>query len=73
VDLKEKISGALAEFNNVPSEVYIDVHAWYFTPESFSTNILLLRELGQIHFDIEQVFQTATGQLEFFAILRKKD
>ena len=73
VDLKEKISGALAEFNNVPSEVYIDVHAWYFTPESFSTNILLLGELGQIHFDIEQVYQTATGQLEFFAILRKKD
>jgi len=72
VGLKEKIGGALAEFNNMPSEGYIDVHAWYFTPESFSTNILLLGELGQIDFDIEQVYQTATDQNEFFAILRKK-
>lgn len=49
---------------------YVDVHAWTFTPESFRTMIIDLTNSGAIGLELEQVFDTRFGALEFFAVLR---
>ena len=71
--LDEKINNALVEFNSVSNETYVDVHAWYFTPESFSQIISVLAQIGKIDFEIDQIYPTAENQLEFFAILHKRN
>lgn len=49
---------------------YIDVHAWYFTPDSFRTTIETLTELGLIGLELAGVYDTAHGRNEFCAVLR---
>lgn len=49
---------------------YLDVHAWYFTPESFSENIGLLNSLKLIDLEIERIYPTRFGQNEFWAVLK---
>jgi len=68
----KSLSSAAAEYERANGE-YIDVHAWQFNPNSFRRNISLLNSLGLIQLKVDQVFQTAYGSIEFYAILRRAD
>jgi len=70
IDLVERWKKATEEYKNSKGE-YIDVHCWQFTPESFVKMINGLFELGYIDFVVEELFETAKNDLEFFVILRK--
>ncbi len=48
---------------------YIDVHAWYFMPDSFAENLTLLRRLGLTRLGVERLYATRYGAGEFWAIL----
>ena len=50
---------------------YIDVHAWYFTPDSFSKILNLLFEMKLTKLKVEKIFETSYGSNEFWAILEK--
>jgi hypothetical protein len=50
---------------------YIDVHAWYFTPESFRETISALAAIFPISLTPIRIYPTRYSGLEFFAILRK--
>jgi SAM-dependent methyltransferase len=49
---------------------YIDVHAWYFTPESFRDTIASLGDLGLCALDPVAVYDTPRDRLEFCAVLQ---
>lgn len=49
---------------------YIDVHAWYFTPESFLQIVELLNGLGLTTLKVEQIYPTRRNANEFWAILK---
>jgi GT2 family glycosyltransferase/SAM-dependent methyltransferase len=51
--------------------IYIDTHAWYFTPTSFRTIVTILNELSLSKLKVEKIYNTPFGRLEFCAILRK--
>lgn len=51
---------------------YIDVHAWQFTPNSFSAVMTQLNALGYIDLSVEMVNETPSGLNEFTAILGKQ-
>jgi len=63
-----KIQNAITESASSENE-YIDVHAWQFTPTSFSQNLDLLKNLGLIDLTLEAIYETRYGQNEFWAIL----
>ncbi|MDQ8054592.1 MAG: class I SAM-dependent methyltransferase [Pedobacter sp.] len=67
-DVINKIKNAIDEYQ---SNDYIDVHAWYFTPESFSGLISLLNELGYIDLKICRLHETPLYGIEFYAVLEK--
>jgi SAM-dependent methyltransferase len=48
---------------------YVDLHAWYFTPNSFELALLELGALGEIDFQIDRLLPTAG--CEFHATLRR--
>jgi predicted SAM-dependent methyltransferase len=50
---------------------YIDCHAWYFTPKSWTEVIFELSALGLIGFEIEFLQETQSNDLEFYSVLRK--
>lgn len=62
-----QIAAAEAEYE-VADGGYIDVHAWMFTPKGFSDIITGLG--GPLH--VERIHDTAFGEQEFFAVLRKR-
>ena len=49
---------------------YIDVHAWYFTPDSFGSIIEGLGALGLTGFELAGLYDPARGRNEFCAVLR---
>jgi hypothetical protein len=49
----------------------IDVHAWYFTPDSFLEIINLLNSLNLISLKVERLYRTRYGSNEFWVILKK--
>jgi len=49
---------------------YIDVHAWYFTPDSFRNIMETLGALGLTGLEVAEVYDTAHGRNEFCAVLR---
>lgn len=49
---------------------YIDVHAWYFTPDRFRTIIEALGALDLTGFEIAGVYDPARDRNEFCAVLR---
>lgn len=51
---------------------YIDVHAWHFTPDNFRDIVISLNELGLCSFDVERIYPTVYGSLEFGAILKHR-
>lgn len=49
---------------------YIDVHAWYFTPDNFRTIIETLSALDLIGLELAGVYDTVRERNEFCAVLR---
>lgn len=49
---------------------YVDVHAWYFTPDRFAEIVEALEALGLIGLELAGVYDTAHGRNEFCAVLR---
>ena len=50
---------------------YIDVHAWFFTPETFVHTMTSLSKSKYIPFTVGRMFPTRENALEFWVILRK--
>lgn len=63
-------AAALKEYEQSKG-TYIDVHAWYFTPETFRANLELLHSEGYTELHLERLYPTLHGQNEFWAVLRK--
>jgi SAM-dependent methyltransferase len=70
-NLKSRWDAAKKEFEDSDG-AYIDVHCWQFTPQSFVNIINGLLKLGYIDFEVEEIFDTPTNDLEFCAILKKR-
>lgn len=68
----ERVRAALAEYEAAAGG-YIDVHAWYFTPQSFRSIVATLGELGLIGLEVAGVYDTARDRNEFCAILIRPD
>lgn len=68
-DRVARVEKAIADHDFNPGR-YIDVHAWYFTPDSFRTTIETLSGLGLIGLELAGVYDTARGRNEFCAVLR---
>jgi hypothetical protein len=64
-----KVKTAVAEWRASKGQ-YIDVHAWYFTPESFKEMVSLLNNLDYINLRVERLYPTRSGSLEFWTILK---
>lgn len=65
-----KIKQALSEYEKSKGE-YIDVHAWQFTPVSFSAIIKCLIDLKIIPYSAIRVFGPVKDRNEFIAIIKK--
>jgi SAM-dependent methyltransferase len=64
----DNIKKAIEEYN---TGEYIDVHGWYFTPNSFEKIIILLNDLKYINLSVKKVYPTRYGSFEFYVILEK--
>lgn len=64
----ERIRECVRAFLSHP-DLYVDVHAWYFTPDSFCRNLKLLRELSYTNFSVSRVYPTMLNANEFWAVL----
>jgi len=60
---------ALREFDNSEGS-YIDVHAWYFTPDSAANILSTLRSVYLSPLSVYRVYSTRYGANEFWIILR---
>jgi SAM-dependent methyltransferase len=67
VELKN-LAAALREYEEANGS-YIDVHAWYLTPDSFRQIVKLLNELKLIHIQVERLYRTRRNSVEFWAVL----
>ncbi len=65
----DAIRKAIAEWH-ASGGSYIDVHAWYFTPDSFAEIIAELRALDLVRLQVERLYPTRFGANEFWAILK---
>jgi hypothetical protein len=63
-----RVQQAIGEFKNSNGQ-YIDVHAWYFVPESFVKLVNQLNELGLVGLKVAQIWNTPTNNFEFCVIL----
>ncbi len=68
-DRAERIRNAITSFDESAGN-YIDVHAWYFTPDSFRSVVDGLTALGLTGLEVAEVYDTANGRNEFCAVLR---
>jgi SAM-dependent methyltransferase len=68
-DSAVRVRNAIAAFD-ANSASYIDVHAWYFTPDSFRLIIETLGALGLTGLEIAGVYDSARDRNEFCAVLR---
>lgn len=68
-DSVARVRNAIAAFD-ANSTSYIDVHAWYFTPDSFRLIIETLGALGLTGLEIAGVYDSARDRNEFCAVLR---
>ena len=72
LDILPRFNAAKAEFDNSQGK-YIDVHCWQFTPNSLRGIVDALFKLGMIDFEIEEVWETPENDLEFCAVLKKRE
>lgn len=63
-------AGVAAALERVRAGEYVDSHVWTFTPESFLTQVVELRELGLSPWHVETL-RAPSHALEFHAVLRK--
>jgi SAM-dependent methyltransferase len=68
--ISERTKVAVREWEQ-SSGTYIDVHAWQFTPATFSTLLSSLKDLNLSSFEVTRVFPTPLPRLEFCAILTR--
>lgn len=54
---------------DISRDIYVDVHAWKFTPQSFRTLIEDLRHHGLIQMQVDRVYNTPNNRCEFAAVL----
>jgi SAM-dependent methyltransferase len=66
----ERIAAGLAEYA-AGTGVYLDVHAWYFTPASARAIFTALREAAYVDLELERLYPTRRNTFEFWAVLRK--
>jgi SAM-dependent methyltransferase len=66
------ISEALDEFRHSKGS-YIDVHGWFFTPDSFMEIVRLTNSMGYHSLSVERLFRTKKNELEFWIILKNGD
>lgn len=64
------IGAALATYDRSHG-VYLDVHAWQFTPESLRDSLQTLFTLGMSPFRVLRVYATVAGSNEFYVVLEK--
>lgn len=72
VDTVPRVMGAVQEWEAAAGG-YVDVHAWYFTPESAEQLLTILRLAGYINLVVERVYPTCRGNNEFWMVLSKDD
>ena len=65
-----RIGASIQEYQNA-SGSYIDVHSWYFTPDSAEHILKVLYKLGLTNLRIERMYPTRRNSNEFWMILRK--
>ena len=65
----DRVRSAIEEYEAARS-AYVDVHAWYFTPDSWRSLVTSLRELRMIPFEVARVYPTRWGQNEFWTVLK---
>lgn len=64
-----KVQWAIEHYRNAKD--YIDVHAWYFTPDNFWEIMSMLYQSGMSALKPVAIYPTLRDELEFFAILRR--
>jgi SAM-dependent methyltransferase len=64
----EKVQTAISEFKNSENK-YLDVHAWYFTPDSLVELLSKTFALGMQPFQVGNVYPTYKNNLEFYVVL----
>jgi 2-polyprenyl-3-methyl-5-hydroxy-6-metoxy-1,4-benzoquinol methylase len=67
-NVKDRVEIALREFDDANGR-YIDVHAWYFTPDSACAILSALHGMGLIKFSVRRVYPTRFGANEFWLVL----
>jgi SAM-dependent methyltransferase len=65
-----RVNAAIAEYQ-AHDGGYIDVHAWFFTPDSVRELITTLGELDMTSFTIERLYPTRKESIEFWMVLRR--
>jgi predicted SAM-dependent methyltransferase len=65
-----RVNAAIAEYN-AHDGGYIDVHAWFFTPDSLSELITTLGELGLTGLSIERLYPSRKDSIAFWMVLRR--
>ncbi len=65
-----RVLASIQEFN-AANGGYVDVHAWYFTPQSINSLCGLLSEAGYIDLYVERLYPTRLNSIEFWVVLRK--
>lgn len=64
----QQLQSALQEWKET-GQSYVDVHAWYFTPDSFSLIVQKLNELRLTRLKVVQTYPTRFGSNEFWSVL----
>ena len=68
---KEKIEESIRLFTeNIGS--YVNCHAWFFTPETFRSSMLMIHELGLTSLYPDRVYNTIRPSNEFCVVMSKK-
>lgn len=65
-----RVAAAIREFEAAAGD-YVDVHAWYFTPDSMAVLIDVLRKLSFIGLSLERLYPTRRFSNEFWMVLSK--
>lgn len=68
-NIADRIKKAIHEYT---TKEYIDVHSWYFTPETFSQIINVLNQLKMVDFTINRLHSTPVNHVDFYCVLEKK-
>ena len=69
-NLSRRIQSAIEEYE-LSAGNYIDVHRWYFTPDSFRQLLLAFKQIEIEFLSLEEIYPTRYGANEFWVILKK--